>query len=206
MAVKVFISFRFSDGFELKEDLIELFGTSKEVINRSENEDRSNLSEDTIQSYLYDKLRDTSVTIVLLTPNAISYNKNENNEYDDWLYDELRFSLEDRENNRTNGIIAVYTDESEPLVIKKSTHTCSVCGKNKQSTELLNIDNLIRKNMLNIKKEYKFNKCIGLYDGTKDSYISLVHIDEFKNNWEKYIESAIEKRNRKNEFNLIKRM
>ena len=60
------------------------------------------MSEDTIQEYLYDKLKDTSVTIVILTPDAVSYRKNWLGNYDDWLYDELRYSLEDRNNNRTN--------------------------------------------------------------------------------------------------------
>lgn len=57
MATKVFISFRFSDGKELKEELIELFDSSTEVINRSEDVDRSEMSEDTIQEYLYEKLK-----------------------------------------------------------------------------------------------------------------------------------------------------
>lgn len=76
MATKVFISFRFSDGKEIKDELVDLFDESTEVINRSEDVDRSQMSEDTIQEYLYEKLKDTSVTIVLLTPEAVSYRKN----------------------------------------------------------------------------------------------------------------------------------
>lgn len=75
MATKVFISFRFSDGKKIKDELVDLFDGSTEVINRSEDKDRSQMSEETIQDYLYDKLKDTSVTIVLLTPEAISYKK-----------------------------------------------------------------------------------------------------------------------------------
>ena len=73
MATKVFISFRFSDGKEIKDELVDLFDESTEVINRSEDADRSQMSEDTIQEYLYEKLKDTSVTIVLLTPSIISF-------------------------------------------------------------------------------------------------------------------------------------
>ena len=68
MATKVFISFRFSDGKKIKDELVDLFDGSTEVINRSEDKDRSQMSEETIQDY-------TSVTIVLLTPEAISYKK-----------------------------------------------------------------------------------------------------------------------------------
>ena len=90
MATKVFISFRFKDGKDLKDELIELFDSSTKVINRSEDVDRKEMSEETIKEYLYDKLNDTSVTIVLLTPEAINYKKDLGGGYDDWLYDELR--------------------------------------------------------------------------------------------------------------------
>lgn len=206
MATNVFVSFRFSDGKELKKDLEKLFDSSTEVINRSEDVDRSKMSEDTIQDYLYEKLKNTSVTIVLLTPEAVKYKKDLWGKYDDWLYDELRYSLEDRANNRTNGVIALYTDESETLVIKDSTHTCSQCDKITNCRTLLNFDNLVRKNMVNVKDAYKVNKCDNLYDDDKDSYISLVHFDTFKKDYEKYMDSAKEKRDRKEEFNLVKRI
>lgn len=38
--------------------------------------------------------------------------------YDDWMYDEIRYSLEDRENNRTNGLIAVYTPEVADMLVQ----------------------------------------------------------------------------------------
>ena len=136
MATKVFISFRFSDGKKIKDDLVDLFDGSTEVINRSEDKDRSQMSEETIQDYLYDKLKDTSVTIVLLTPEAISYKKDLRGNYDDWLYDELRYSLENRENNRTNGVIAIYTDEAKDKVLDDSTHYCQHCQQNKSSMSL----------------------------------------------------------------------
>lgn len=53
MARRVFISFRFSDGEAYKNQLTDLFDTSTEIINCSEDEDRSKMSEDTIQKYLY---------------------------------------------------------------------------------------------------------------------------------------------------------
>ncbi|WP_434087953.1 TIR domain-containing protein [Bacillus mycoides] len=70
---------------ESKEELEELFDSSTEVFNRSENENRSTMSEDTIQEYLYEKLKKTSVTIVLLTPKAVSYQKDIFGSYDDWF-------------------------------------------------------------------------------------------------------------------------
>lgn len=206
MATKVFVSFRFSDGESLKEELINLFDSSTEVINRSEDEDRSEMTEETIRKYLYEKLKSTSVTIVILTPEAIEYKKDWLGRYDDWLYDELRYSLEDRSENRTNGAIALYTDDSVGKLMRSSTHSCNVCERETNITTILQFNNLVRKNMLNIKSEYKTELCEDLYNSEKDSYISLIHFDEFKKDYKQYIEAAKAKRDRKNEFNLVKRI
>lgn len=206
MATKVFISFRFSDGKEIKDELVDLFDESTEVINRSEDVDRSQMSEDTIQEYLYEKLKDTSITIVLLTPEAVSYRKNWIGNYDDWLYDELRYSLEDRKNNRTNGVIAVYTDDAKDMILESSSHYCAHCQETKLCRTLKSFDNLARKNMLNIKQSYKKNPCNNLYDDSYDSYISLVSLAEFKHDYTKYIDNAKDKRDRLYEFNIYKRI
>ena len=206
MATKVFISFRFSDGKKIKDELVDLFDESTEIINRSEDTDRSQMSEEIIQDYLYEKLKDTSVTIVLLTPKAVDYSKNLWGEYDDWLYDELRYSLEDRMNNRTNGVVAIYTNDAKDKLISESTHSCSHCQETKSCRTLKSFDNLARKNMLNIKQSYKKNPCNDLYDDSHDSYISLVSLEEFKQDYTKYIDNAKEKRDRQHEFNIYKRM
>ena len=202
MATKIFISFRFKDGKEIKDELVSLFDESTEVINRSEDKDRSQMSDETIQSYLYEKLKDTSVTIVLLTPDAVSYRKNWIGNYDDWLYDELRYSLEDRNDNRTNGVVAVYTDDAKDMILESSSHYCSHCQETKSCRTLKFFDNLARKNMLNIKQSYKKNLCNDLYDDSHDSYISLVSLEEFKQDHTKYIDNAKDKRDRLHEFNI----
>ena len=93
MARKVFISFRFSDGAKYKEELSDLFDNETAIINCSENEDRSEFSEETIKTYLYSKLKTTSVTIIIITPEAVSHKKDWLGQYDDWMYDEIRYSL-----------------------------------------------------------------------------------------------------------------
>lgn len=206
MVTKVFISFRFSDGKEIKDELVDLFDESTEVINRSEDVDRSQMSDEYIQDYLYEKLKETSVTIVLLTPKAVDYNKNFWGEYDDWLYDELRYSLEDRTNNRTNGVVAVYTDDARDMILESSSHYCSFCQQTKSCRTLKSFDNLARKNMLNIKPSYKKNPCNDLYDDSHDSYISLVSLEDFKRDYTKHISNAKEKRDRLDEFEIKKRM
>src|SRR5690625_2254840 len=154
------------------------------------------MTEETIRKYLYEKLKITSVTIVILTPEAVNYKKDWAGGYDDWLYDELRYSLEDRLENRTNGVIALYTDSSKDALMGISTHTCKVYNDEKTSLEIHSFDNLVRKNMMNVKYEYKSELCEGLYDMEKDSYVSFIHFDEFKKDYKKYIEMAKEKRER----------
>lgn len=66
MARKVFISFRYSDGHLYKEELVKKFNNYDDIINCSEEVNRSNMSEETIKKYLYDKLKNTSVTIVFI--------------------------------------------------------------------------------------------------------------------------------------------
>ena len=56
--------------------------------------------------------------------------------------------------------------------------------------------------MLNIKQSYKKNLCNDLYDDSHDSYISLVSLEEFKQDHTKYIDNAKDKRDRLHEFNI----
>jgi hypothetical protein len=206
LARRVFISFRFSDGAEYKEELCKLFDQDDDVIDCSEDEDRSGMSEETIRRYLYDKLARTSVTIVLLTPEAIEYRRDRFDKIDDWMYDELRYSLEDRDNNVTNGVVAVYTSEAKDLLIEECTHKCDMCREESRVTGLKDVNNLARKNMLNIKESHKKHQCVGVYDRLEDSYVSLISFEDFKSDVNKYIENAVSKRERRNEFNLVKRM
>lgn len=197
MAKNVFISFRFNDGNRYKEYLSGLFDRYNDTVDYSENVDRSNLSEETIRRYLYEKLRRSSITIVLLTPSAINHKKNWWGEYDDWMYDEIRYSLEDREYNRTNGLIAVYTPEAADMLVKiQSTGTVSV----------YNVDNLFRKNMMNVKEQYKKNLNPGLFDSNYDSYCSLLKWSDFISNVGMYINIASTKRDDLYKYNIVKRM
>lgn len=206
MARKVFVSFRFSDGASYKDELCDLFDSSTKVINVSEDEDRSQMSESTIQKYLYEKLSDSSVTIVLLTPSALNHQKNTWGVYDDWMYDEIRYSLEDRENNRTNGLVAVYTPEAEATLISTTAHRCSICNTTKSVTVVSDIDNLARKNMMNVLSNYKKNPCNNIYDGEWDSYCRFVSWDDFKEKYIECIENAAKKRDELYKYEIRKRL
>lgn len=197
MSRNVFISFRFKDGNRYKEYLSSLFDKDNDTVDYSEDVDRTNMSDATIQKYLYGKLSRSSVTIIILTPLSLNHKKNLWGDYDDWMYDEIRYSLENREGNRTNGLIAVYTPEVKSSLIKKSS----------TGTRMVNeVDNLFRKNMMNIKQQYKVNPTIGVYDRDYDSYCSLISWDEFIKKIGYFIDIASKKRNDVNKYELTKRL
>lgn len=196
MAKNVFISFRYRDGHTYKEILEGLFNRSEDTVDFSEDQDRSNMSEATIRNYMYSKLRRSSVTILIITPEAINHKKGYWG-YDDWIYDELRYSLEDRENNRTNGLIAVYTPEA----------AAKICQKNQNgNTTIYDFDNLARRNMMNVKPSYKINQELGVYDRNYDSYCSLVSFDEFRRDFVRLIDIAEWKRDNKYRYDIVKRL
>ena len=202
----VFISFRFSDGKKYKKELCDLFDNNYYVSDFSEDIDRSNLSEETIKKYLYGKIAKSSVTIILLTKEALAHHKDNTGKYDDWMYDEIRYSLEDRENNRTNGLIAIYTPEVENILIQRREQRCYTCGLMHDINTITYYDNLFRVNMMNIYPEYKHNRCYEIYDMNYDSFCSLYSFDYFKRNINECIKIAEEKRDVKYQYKITKRL
>ena len=69
-----------------------------------------------------------------------------------------------------------------------------------------NVDNLFRKNMMNVKPAYKKHAKEGTYDRDYDSYCSLIPWSEFISNIGKYVDLAFEKRNALYKYNIVKRM
>lgn len=197
MAKNVFISFRYRDGSGYKEYLSSLFDKHSDTIDYSENVDRSQMSDATIKQYLYEKLRRSSVTIILLSPLAVNHNRNRWGEYDDWMYDEIRYSLENREGNRTNGLVAVYTPEAADLLVNmQPSGTITV----------KNVNNLFRKNMMNVKPQYKKNPNPRIFDQDYDSYCSLITWDEFISHIGEYIDIASQKRDNIYKYEIAKRL
>ncbi|EGZ31764.1 TIR domain-containing protein [Malacoplasma iowae] len=87
-----------------------------EIINYSENEDKSMFSDETIWNYLHDRISGSSCTILLLTWDLLNDNK-EKISYtkgsflkSGWIYNEISASLRDWKNNRVNGLICVMCD------------------------------------------------------------------------------------------------
>lgn len=123
MAKKIFVSYKYADkdvepiGFDYsttaRDYVTKLQSQMKRLqygINKGEkdDEDLSYLSEDTIWSKLKDRIYDSSLTIVLISPNMKEYGKHE---YSQWIPWEISFSLrETTRNDRTshsNAIVSI---------------------------------------------------------------------------------------------------
>ena len=198
MSRKVFVSFRYRDGHKYKEMLDRIFDESTKIINCSEDINRSQLSEESIKRYLYNKLSNTSVTVIIITPESVNYQKSIwTGAYDDWIYDEVRYSLEDRVGNRTNGLVAVYTEEAKSLLMNVEPNGRKTIHR---------FDNLVYENMMNIKPQYKANREEGVFDSRWDSYCSLISWNDFISNYGMYIDDAAQKRDIIDRYMITKRM
>ncbi|MGL5705990.1 MAG: TIR domain-containing protein [Tannerellaceae bacterium] len=179
-------------------------------INKGENdgEDMSTLADSTIQSKLGDKIYDSTVTIVLISPNMKDNTKAENEQWIPW---EISYSLREQSRNgrtsKTNAILAVvlpdYSGSYEYFMIE---HTCQYCDCTTYKTATL--FNILASNM--------FNKTNPTYTGCSHhdsfnkphsghfSYIHCVKWDNFIKNHEHYINIAKEIKDNITEYSITK--
>ncbi len=166
-------------------------------------EDLSHLTEDTIQRKLYDRIYDSTVTIVLISKNM----KELKEEKLQWIPREVFYSLreqtrEDR-TSYTNGILAiVLPDENgkyDHAVIDKD------CGVRSWQTD--SFFKIIGKNMFNKKnkKQKLCNSCFNYHHhGGDHSYIHPVKWEDFIADHNKYINHVLDLKERLDEFELTK--
>jgi hypothetical protein len=104
MAHKTFISYKYSEAQDLRDKIIEALGKDASYYQgeTSDSPDLTDTSTDNIKRVLRDMMYDTSVTIVIVSPNMI---------HSKWIDWEIEYSLKeinraDRK-SRTNGIVGV---------------------------------------------------------------------------------------------------
>lgn len=227
MGRKVFVSYKYSDSFvqdlniyvdtfwgKLKiqttarhyvDKLTEILEEDDHIY-KGEDDDESmeSLADSTIGSKLGDKIFDSSVTIVLISKGMKNAFLPENEQWIPW---EISYSLkqQDRQGqkSKTNGVIAlVLPDELgsyEYYITRDEACNC----RNLNTPFLFKI---LSENMFNV-KEPERRLCNGswVYSGDS-SYIQSVKWVDFVGNPTKYIDKAIELRDRKDEFELRKNL
>ncbi|MDE8034482.1 TIR domain-containing protein [Actinobacillus equuli subsp. equuli] len=213
MGNKVFISYKYSDdSVKQLTNPNDLFAAYRQVkttardyvdiiqkkferdgihINKGENDNESlaDFKTEYIRSKLADKIFDSSVTIVLISPNMKDVWKSEN---DQWIPWEIAYSLKNktRSDNRSkrNAILAVILPDRY--------------GRYDYVNSYGFYFKIIQRNLDNLHTRYDAYK---LKNGCSDSYILRCNWDNFISNPNGWIEAAIEIRNKGDKYNIVVR-
>ena len=217
MARKIFISYKHSDNSVKSingqgtarayvDELIELF-EGDEIYKGEGNEDLSDFKDETIAGHLKDKIYDSSLTLVLISPQMKEgYQK----ESDQWIPWEVAYSLKEitrsDRTSRTNAILAVVLpDWNSSYSYYLEENTCPHCHCRTLHTDKL--FQILKDNMFNIKQPTHSN-CPYHYGNPvftgRYSYIDSVKWEDFLRDKEKYLETALDRREKIDDYNITK--
>ncbi len=169
----------------------------------SDDEDLSMYSEDTIWEKLKDRIYDSSVTIVMISPNMRENNRRDSSQWIPW---EVAFSLKETTRNdrtsHTNAMLAIVLPDRTGSYSYYLTQ--SFCGSTTHHTERL--FEIIRKNKFNKLNANKSlcSQCGGYHYYGECSYIEAVKWSDFISNPNYYISQAVSRQDCKYLFNIKK--
>ncbi len=201
MARKTFISYKWSEAQNLRDRIIKALGDDATYYKgeTSDSPDLTDTSTENIKRVLKDMMYDTSVTIVILSPNM------KESKWIDW---EIEYCVKNitRKNrtSHTNGVVGVIMKVNGGYSwFKKTGVNCH--GTPTVSYDLTKVFNIISGNHFNSNPEiWHCDKC-RTYDFLKGSYITFVEEDVFLANPQLYIDNAYEKsENDASGYDLVK--
>lgn len=200
MARKTFVSYKYSESAVLRDKIIESLGEDSKFYTgeTSGSPYLGDLQTETIKDHLKSMIYNTSVIIVILSPNMTKSS---------WISWELKYALKSikrgDQNSRPNGIVAVAqkVDGAYDWLITKNpdSNGCSsrIVSK-KPLPEIINLNRFNRRETL-----YHCDNC-KRYDSMLDSYVSVITEDSFLSNPTYYIENAYDKSVLIDEFDIKK--
>ena len=220
MGKKIFVSYKYADSqvqhlehmpwYEITTvrhyvDVLQSKLDAEDHINKGENdgEDLSDFTDETIWSRLRDKIYDSSVTIVLISPGMKERWKSEK---DQWIPWEISYSLRETERkdrtSRRNGVVAVVLpDRNGRYNYVLERKNCCVSGCNYSYTSSLFW--ILRENMFNQYQKMEADCIIGdsVYRGWP-SYIPLIRRTDFLSNINLWISNAEWLQNHKEDYDI----
>ena len=224
MGRKIFISYKYGDtsvqhlsrngilGITKVRDYVDELQeklSSTDHLNKGEldGEDMSQFKDETIASKLRDKIYDSSVTIVLISPEMKDSHLPEN---DQWIPWEVSYSLkevtrEDR-TSRTNGVLAVVLpDQNGRYEYMLEAKKCCPSGCTLWHTNKL--FSILKNNMFNkkVKEKSETAQCDTVYKGYP-SYIHMVCWNNFIANIDGYVSLAMVIRDNIKDYDIHKTM
>lgn len=176
----------------------------------SEGEDLSYLSESTIWNQLKDRIRDSSITIVLISKNMKETFKSEKNQ---WIPREISYSLKEVSRINSNGasvasksnamLAVVIPDRSNSYGYFIAQKTC--CTNGCRLLDTLSLFSILRDNMFNLKDTTSYSCDTGEIRHSGDySYIPVVEWDKFIDDMSYYIEKSYVIQNKIDDYKIIK--
>lgn len=189
MAHKTFISYKYNEARELRDNIIEALGDDAIYYKgeTSESPDLTDTSTENIRKNLKDMMFDTSVTIVIISPNM------KQSKWIDWEIEySLKYITRKGRASHTNGVVGVIMKYDGGYSWLKSTEKnddgcISTSYKSNKLYDIIN-DNRYNQNP----KVYSCEKCKTV-NSLMGSYIALVEEEDFLNNPSKYINNAYDK-------------
>lgn len=189
MAHKTFISYKYSEAQDLRDRIIDALGDDATYYKgeTSDSPDLTDTSTENIKKNIGDMMYDTSVTIVIISPNM------KQSKWIDW---EIEYCLknETRKNrtSHTNGVVGVIMKCNGGYSwFKKSNKNDDGCSS--LSYEENKVYDIINNNRFNQNpKVYSCDVCKTVNSLT-GSYIAYVEEDDFLANPSKYIDNAYNK-------------
>lgn len=189
VAHKTFISYKYSEAQQLRDDIISALGKDADYYKgeTSDSPDLTDTTTENIKKNLTNMMYDTSVTIVILSPNI------KKSKWIDWEieYCLKNISRKDRVSH-TNGLVGVIQkvdgsyDWLKYTTIKEDGHISTGYHTEK-------LYSIINENRYNQNpRKYFCEKC-KTYDQLTGSYISFVTEEDFLENPQKYINNAYDK-------------
>lgn len=225
MGKKIFISYKYADDQveNLKSnqnstvrDYVDKFEEKVDASDdiykgESDGEDLSDLSDDSIWEKLKDRIYDSSVTIVFISPGMKESDKKER---DQWIPWEVSYSLKEtsRKNKKgdsvtshSNAMLAVVLpDEDGSYSYYLESRTC--CGSKCTTHHTDRLFKIIKKNKFNRTKNATKRTCDNketIWTGTC-SYIEAVKWSSFIADYQKYVEKAVDRQDNIDEYDICK--
>lgn len=189
MAHKTFISYKYSEARKLRDDIIKALGDDATYYQgeTSDSPDLTDTSTENIKKNLRDMMYNTSVTIVILSPNM------KQSKWIDW---EIEYCLkENTRKNRTshtNGVVGVIqkVDGGYDWLVNNLVNCHGKSVVNYKNEKLFDI---IHKNHFNSNPPQKHCDKCNTYDWLNGSYIEYIKEDDFLADPQRYINNAYDK-------------
>ncbi|RGF32496.1 hypothetical protein DW081_07745 [Clostridium sp. AF46-9NS] len=202
MAHKTFISYKYSEARDLRDDIITALGEDASYYQgeTSDSPDLTDTSTENIKKKLKDMMYDTSVTIVIISPNM------KKSKWIDWEIEYCLKSITRKDRtSHTNGVVGVIMKYNGGYSWLKTT-SINDDGCSSSSYDSSKMYDIINNNRFNQNpKEYSCDKCKTVNSLT-GSYIALVEEEDFLNDPQKYIDNAYDKsENDGNGYDLCKK-